>query len=97
MSETPKTGFLATRLISNLFCFRISNTSINAPNGTLAPLVEENEATDAPNIYTLDAQDQEGANLAPGQAMAAQEGMEGKVVKHVKNMTNYDPFLTSER
>ena len=61
--------------------FRISNTSVNAPNGTLAPLAEENEATDAQNIGCPDMQDPEGANLAPGEAMAQQEGMEGRLVK----------------
>ena len=71
------------------YIFRISNTSINAPNGALAPVTEENEAADAQNILNPDKQDlglapagEDGAYVAPGQAMATQEGMEGTMFRH---------------
>ena len=66
--------------------FRISNTSINAPNGGLAP-VTETEEVEIPGqdvgAMELDNQcpgaappDDEGANIAPD--IYTQEGMEGK-------------------
>lgn len=77
-----------TGYICHCLClfFRLSNTSINAPNGGLAPVTEteENEITDVQNIGNPELDPQAPGvgdeGYVPGQAVATQEGMEGKVI-----------------